>query len=739
MKKIFTLAAALFIAVTAFGQAVLPTFWSFNGTAPNGWTTSGTTTYSTSPSALSSPSCKLSGTGQYVQIATSDAMGPVTYAIKGNTTAGPFTGTFTVQESVNGTTWTTLHNFVDAAIDINQYVNFSDNPNSASRYIRFFFTNKVSGWNIGLDSVGIAIAPPSPAQEINVKQGTTAIPSGLTAYHASPIGTNTPLTLTVENLGLTNTLNISGATITGSTAFTVSSFPATVAATSSASLVVNFTPPTAGTFNSILSIANNDANENPYIINLYGVGGSLASEPTAQGTALNFTGVKSYRFNAAFAAASPAPEGYLVLMKQGSAITDVPTDGVIYTRGDNVGASKVVYAGTATSFVPKGIYAGLTYNFAVYAYNGPGTFRNYLQTAPLIGNVTTSAVTMITPTYYTGLSSTSPTFVTDLHNKINPHTSIYYSNFEETNIALFHHRDTTNDQRVATCNYTGEAIVYSDPFDWTATGMSREHSFCQSWMPTYSILQSPTELPEYDDQHALFPVDQNNANVHSSNYPLGKVITPTFSFMEGKVGLDSVGHTVYEPRDEQKGNSARAIFYMCVCYNGVSGNNWRLPSYISSVIPYGQDQEILKKWHYMDPPDAWEKASNDFIDSLQHNRNPFIDSTDWVCYIDFTTMTKITNPSFPCNTAPIGQFVPTLSDDNSVQVYPNPGNGRYTVELTTNATVSARITNILGKELSVMPVFNAAQGIDLSAQPAGIYFLELRSGTEVKVIKLVKE
>ncbi|WP_333985048.1 endonuclease [Ectopseudomonas khazarica] len=69
-----------------------------------------------------------------------------------------------------------------------------------------------------------------------------------------------------------------------------------------------------------------------------------------------------------------------------------------------------------------------------------------------------------------------------------------------------------------------------------------------------------------------------------------------------------------EPRDEAKGNIARAIFYMHVEYD--------LP--IVGLIP------MFKAWHRLDPPDADERARNDRIEVLQGTRNRFIDEPDLV-------------------------------------------------------------------------------------------------------------
>jgi endonuclease I len=229
----------------------------------------------------------------------------------------------------------------------------------------------------------------------------------------------------------------------------------------------------------------------------------------------------------------------------------------------------------------------------------------------------------------------STTFVTDLHNLVNPHTVQFYSSYGPLMVSDFEARDTVQGQRVVTCVYSGENKVYTEPFDFTSNGYSREHTYAHSWMAT-----NPAQsLPEYSDYHHLFPTNLNNANILRSNYPLGKVVTPSSTFMGCKLGLDANGKTVFEPRDEHKGDAARAMLYMTICYTTVSGNLWALPSNISSSVPYGQDQAILKTWHFNDPPSNWEIARNDYVDSLQNNRNPFIDNVDYACFVNFSNMT----------------------------------------------------------------------------------------------------
>lgn len=736
MKKIsYTLLFIVFVNVSAFAQAVLPTSWSFaNTTFPTGWTQIDPLPAYYTASGNTPPAYKFDATGDQIVISFASNPGNLTYYIAGNSFSG---GTFLVEESVNGSSWTTLRSHTAPT---STYTLYTDVPNSASRYIRFNYSNKVSG-NVGLDDVALAAGAAGPAQEINVKQGSTTILSGGTYTPVSAVSVSNITTFTIENLGTATTLNLSSASISGANAsdFTVLSYPSTVTAANDDDLILEFIPSAAGTRMATLTIANDDADEGSYVINLYGIGGTYATEPSAQPTALVYSNVKSYTLSVAFTAASPAPEGYLVLRKVGSAITDVPVDGMAYDRGDMIGSSKVVYDGTGTSFTPNNITAEKDYYFAVFAYNGPAAYRNYLTTTPLTGSVT-SLGSMQPSTYYNGISTSSSTFLTDLHNKINPHTQLFYSNYGPAVVAPFVSRDTTDNQRVVTCVYSGENKVYTEPFDWTTNGYSREHTYCHNWMPT-----NPAEgLPEYEDYHHLFPTNQNQANALRSNYPLGEVVNATSTFMGCKFGQDANGNTVFEPRDSHKGDAARAIMYVATCYTTIGGNSWALPNPISNTIPYGQDQNLLKTWSYQDPPDSWEIARNDFIESIQGNRNPFIDSMHYACFIDFSTMTKISGPNVPCNAEVLG--VEDNKKGNELLILaPNPNNGAFVLNYVTpkNQVVRIQLVDMLGRvvysnEMQVNKGFNALD-IKASNLNKGIYMFESVSETGRKTERVIIE
>jgi hypothetical protein len=380
--------------------------------------------------------------------------------------------------------------------------------------------------------------------------------------------------------------------------------------------------------------------------------------------------------------------------------------------------------------------ASSTYHFAVFTFNGPIAYRNYLTSSPLVGSVTTLA-DMIPSTYYTGVNSSLSTFVTDLHNKINPHTQQFYSNYGTRVVSLFAARDTVDDQRVLTCVYSGENKVYTEPFDWGSAGYSREHTFCHDWMPT-----NPADgLPEYDDYHHLFPTNQDQANVIRLNYPLGEVVTPTYTFLGCKFGNNAAGQKVFEPRDEHKGDAARAMMYESTCYTGVSGNLWAFPNNISGSIPYGQDQNLIKKWHYQDPPSKWEIARNDFIDSLQNNRNPFVDHPEYACFINFSNMTYVANPAIPCESLGLNKETGL----SNVYVAPNPtmDDVAIYVNVASKQNVTLSIIDVAGKVMMEMPIsFNAGKNqtlVSLSNLSKGIYTLKISGEQQLFTQKIIKQ
>ncbi len=239
--------------------------------------------------------------------------------------------------------------------------------------------------------------------------------------------------------------------------------------------------------------------------------------------------------------------------------------------------------------------------------------------------------------YYDGISITSETFVADLQTLIRSnYIKKSYDQYDENMIPGFYSTDNGDGTNSVFCVYSNYEYIYSGTFAWVE--FSREHTFCYSWMPTHGS----TSTEEYSDYHHLFPANQNGANAVRSNHPLGIVQNITSTFEDGKYGTNLNGDKVYEPRDEHKGDAARALLYMVLRYDDVNGNDWDFNWLNETRLPAlgegEQNLQLLLDWHTQDPPDTWEQNRNEYIYTLQNNRNPFIDHPEYTDSIDFNNM-----------------------------------------------------------------------------------------------------
>ncbi len=306
--------------------------------------------------------------------------------------------------------------------------------------------------------------------------------------------------------------------------------------------------------------------------------------------------------------------------------------------------------------------------------------------------------------YYDNIDPNLTTFVDDLKNRIrDPYTWVPYSQYDETNIANFASIDNGDGTKSVFCVYSHYEYIYSGTFVWDV--LSREHTYPHSWMPT-NPADSPVERDEYADQHHLFPTHQDNANAVRSNHPLGIVETPdptTGIFLEARFGTDVDGNTVYEPRDEHKGDAARAILYMALRYDDIDGYDWSfnwLNNHIVNDLGRDpQDLNLLLSWHQQDPPDQWELDRNDYVQSIQGNRNPFVDHPEYIDYIDFNTIEYISQDLF------FSEYVEGSSNNKAIEIFNNTGvdiefsTTSYKIEIYANGGTSPNTINLVSGTL----------------------------------------
>lgn len=145
-------------------------------------------------------------------------------------------------------------------------------------------------------------------------------------------------------------------------------------------------------------------------------------------------------------------------------------------------------------------------------------------------------------------------------------------------------------------------------------GYNLEHLVPKSWFEE--------KLPMRDDLHHLF-TENRQCNSERGNLPLGEV--------EGKSKeLPCCGSKLTNQRFEPgggKGEAARAILYFVTRHPGYVGD-------VSGEMT-SADIPMLLKWHKEYPVTDYERHRNETIQSVQGNRNPFIDFPELAERVDF--------------------------------------------------------------------------------------------------------
>ena len=146
----------------------------------------------------------------------------------------------------------------------------------------------------------------------------------------------------------------------------------------------------------------------------------IAEEPTTQASFTAATSVGNNEMTLNFSGGNGT--SYIVVMKQGSAVTGAPIDAFLtytanttFASGSTIAPGEfVVFNGTvaSTSVTVTGLAAGITYHYAIFAYNGIGSTANYLTTSPGIGDqITTGAANSTSSDIIVNSVFTEPTNV----------------------------------------------------------------------------------------------------------------------------------------------------------------------------------------------------------------------------------------------------------------------------------------------------------------------------------------
>lgn len=179
-----------------------------------------------------------------------------------------------------------------------------------------------------------------------------------------------------------------------------------------------------------------------------------------------------------------------------------------------------------------------------------------------------------------------------------------------------------NQEDSVTCVYTGFTIYLDpnapDPIQAAlAAGINNEHTWPQSLGATGNARA---------DLHHLFPA-RADVNSDRGNLPFAEIPDPQTDrwyrlnsqqtaiptqFIDEYSELDL--NLSFEPREDHKGNVARAIFYFYTMYHDQAD-----PTF------FPVQKEDLRSWNVLDPPDAGELSRTGLIAGQQESKpNPFV-------------------------------------------------------------------------------------------------------------------
>ena len=271
--------------------------------------------------------------------------------------------------------------------------------------------------------------------------------------------------------------------------------------------------------------------------------------------------------------------------------------------------------------------------------------------------------------------------------------------------------------------YTGYTITSNNRTDAFNKGINTEHVWPQG-------LFDKNE-PMRGDIHHIFPT-RIEANSARSNYPFDEIpdnqTDKWFYLSNESNGIPSSNIDLYseldngrafEPREDFKGNVARAIFYFWSVYQNRAVVK-------DDVSFFNGMKDVLYDWHKHDPVDEMEWNRSLGAEQVQGNKNPFVHDSTLVDRIYFGGQV-VTNEYTIQQEFSQGQKKIRL-----LQNYPNPFNPSTTIsfELTSPEYIRLSVYTMLGQPVAMLAEGRREAGwyriaFNADQLPSGIYFYRL--------------
>lgn len=235
------------------------------------------------------------------------------------------------------------------------------------------------------------------------------------------------------------------------------------------------------------------------------------------------------------------------------------------------------------------------------------------------------------------------------------------------------------------------------------------------------------EYPMFSDFHHLFPT-YRDWNSERSNYRFSEIaddFTELWMYLdEGQTSIptedidlysegrgNSYSNGRFEPREDHKGNLARAIFYFYTMYPDVG----EITEVVSNV-------NTLCNWHNQDRVIEQERIRNNRIEALQGDRNPYVDFPEvaeaaWGCP-PYSSIAELNTPL--------------------VRVFPNPTAETLHLEVPSVQPFQVRIFDARGYLVKEQQA-STGESINVQNLAKGIYVIQLHFEDSVGHQRFVKE
>ncbi len=292
---------------------------------------------------------------------------------------------------------------------------------------------------------------------------------------------------------------------------------------------------------------------------------------------------------------------------------------------------------------------------------------------------------------------------------------------------LYGEIDLTGDS--LTCVYCGWTIhggPTADPSAWAnSNDINPEHTWPQSYLDSTRATQ---------DMHHLFPTEMQ-VNNDRGNYPFGEIDDglTTYWYLNNNrtTGIPSsnidaysefLSNTRFEPREVQKGRTARAMYYVLTF--------WQIQD---TTLPWWTGQrDTLYLWHCQHPADAAESTRTWRIAAHQANKpNPFVLDSTLVRRCYFPPVPTNTRVSFASAGAAYGEAAGTVSLTVNIA---NPSASAATtvdVVLAGGTGTAADVNNYTAQSLTFPAGSSSPQTASVTITDDALY-----EGTETLVFKL---